>query len=117
MMYLLFPGSEILFALVGVVIVVYLFLSGSKSFLGKWLEPKKYEHLQLRNMEDKTGLYKVTYAVREPGGRCMAVVKKKRSFWYRKVVYGSSEHMLEYEVDNAYEELKQEWRMNRLGKY
>lgn len=116
-MYFLFPGSEILFALLGVGIVVYLFLSGSKSFLGKWLEPKKYDHLQLRNMEDKTGKYHITYAVRIPEGGYMAIVRKKHSFWYGKVVHAASEHMLEYEVDNAYEELKQEWRMNRLGKY
>lgn len=117
MMYFLFPVSEIPFTLLGVGIVVYLFFSGLNSSLGKWLEEKKCEKLQLRNMEDNTGLYHVTYAVRKPEGGYMAVVKKKRSFWYSKVVYGSSKFMLEYNVDNAYEDLKQEWRMNRLGKY
>lgn len=117
MMYFLFPGSEILFALLGVGIVVFLFFSGLKSFCGKWLEEKKYENLQLRNMEDKTGLYHVTCAVRKPEGGYMAIVRKKRSFLYSKVVYGSSQFMLEYHVDDAYEELKHEWRMNRLGRF
>ena len=103
------PGSDVLFALLGVGMVVYLFFAGSKKLFGSLMEPPpKYEHLQLRNMEDETGLYHVTYAVREPGGRHVAVVKKKWSLLCAKMVYGTSKQDLEYKVDDAYKELKAE---------
>lgn len=102
------PGSDVLFALLGVGMVVYLFFAGSKKLFGLWLEPVKYEYLKLRNMEDETGRYHVTYAVREPSGRYIAIVKKRRTLLCSKVVYGTSKQSLEYHVDEAYRELKAE---------
>lgn len=99
---------SIIYAIFGLAMIVYLLVAGAGSLFRERPEIEGYKYLQLRNMEDSTGEYYVSKAVKEPGGRYMAVVERKHSFMYVKIVYAASQHGLELEVDEAYERLKLE---------
>lgn len=103
----------VIFALVGLAMAAYLIVAGGGTLLRTWLKEERYEHLNLRNSEDATGHYRVTYAVRDAKGSYMAIVKRKKSFWYRMVVRAQSREALEKKVEEAYKQLETDWLLKR----